>query len=64
MKMTIGITLNAKMKPRNGRPVFSPSGSIGPASHPNRKPAPWSAKPMARETPFENDSSACLPGSQ
>ncbi len=64
MKMTIGRTLKAKMKPRSGRPVFSPTVSIGPASQPKRKPEPWSAYAMACETPFEKDSSARLPRSQ
>src|ERR1035437_2652824 len=40
MKMTIGRTLKAKMKPRSGKPVFSPTVSIGPASQPKRKPEP------------------------
>ncbi len=64
MKMMIGRTLNAKMKPRSGIPSFAPISSIGPASQPKRNEEPLSAYPMAFETLFEKASSPSFPFSQ
>ena len=50
--------------PPEAETLFLPRASIGPASQPNRNDDPWSAYPIACETPFENDSRPRLPGSQ